>query len=147
MQPRVASRSGNALKRRSAEIIAAAAKVFAQRGYHGASTQDIADVLGMRQASLYYYFDSKDAALEAVCASGVEDYAVRAQTILLLADGVSQAEVSRRVGLRRRIVRKWAERFVDRGLLGLEDSPRSGRPPRFSPDRGDTPGQAGVRVA
>jgi AcrR family transcriptional regulator len=82
MQPRVAHRSGNALKRRSAEIIAAAAKVFAQRGYHGASTQDIADVLGMRQASLYYYFDSKDAALEAVCASGVEAYAVRAQKIL-----------------------------------------------------------------
>jgi AcrR family transcriptional regulator len=82
MQPRVAPRSGNALKRRSAEIIAAAAKVFAQRGYHGASTQDIADVLGMRQASLYYYFDSKDAALEVVCASGVEDYVVRAQKIL-----------------------------------------------------------------
>ncbi len=82
MQPRVASRSGNALKRRSAEIIAAAAKVFAQRGYHGASTQDIADVLGMRQASLYYYFESKDAALEAVCADGVADYARRAQVIL-----------------------------------------------------------------
>lgn len=82
MQTRVASRSGNAVKRRSAEIIAAAAKVFAQRGYHGASTQDIADVLGMRQASLYYYFESKDAALEAVCVSGVEDYAVRAQKIL-----------------------------------------------------------------
>jgi len=81
MQPRVVPRSGNALKRRSAEIIAAAAKVFAQRGYHGASTQDIADVLGMRQASLYYYFDSKDAALEAVCASGLADYAVRALRI------------------------------------------------------------------
>jgi CRP-like cAMP-binding protein len=67
---------------------------------------------------------------------------IRARTILLLADGVSQAEVARRVGLRRRIVRKWAERFVDRGLLGLNDAPRSGRPPRFSPDRGDTPGQA-----
>ena len=69
-------------KRRSAEVIAAAAKVFAQRGYHGATTQDIADVLGMRQASLYYYFESKDAALEAVCAAGVEDYAERAQAIL-----------------------------------------------------------------
>src|SRR5262245_32549533 len=69
-------------KRRRAEIIAAAAKVFAQRGYHGASTQDIADVLGIRQASLYYYFESKEAALEAVCADGVEDYALRAQTIL-----------------------------------------------------------------
>jgi AcrR family transcriptional regulator len=82
MQNRAASRSGDATKRRSAEIIAAAAKVFARRGYHGASTQDIADVLGMRQASLYYYFSSKDAALEAVCADGAEDYALRAQSIL-----------------------------------------------------------------
>jgi transposase-like protein len=72
---------------------------------------------------------------------------VRARTILMLADGVSQAEVARRVGLRRRIVRKWAERFMDRGLLGLEDAPRSGRPPRFSPDRGDTPRQARLRAA
>src|SRR5580692_3883355 len=62
---------------------------------------------------------------------------IRARTILLLADGVSQAEVARRVGLRRRIVRKWAERFVERGLRGLDDAPRSGRPPRFSPDRRD----------
>jgi AcrR family transcriptional regulator len=69
-------------KRRSAEIIAAAAKVFARRGYHGASTQDIADVLGMRQASLYYYLESKDAALEAVCADGIEDYGTRAQAVL-----------------------------------------------------------------
>ena len=41
--------------------------LFAERGYHGASTQAIADVLGMRQASLYYYFASKEAALELVC--------------------------------------------------------------------------------
>lgn len=72
---------------------------------------------------------------------------IRARTILMLDDGVSQAEVARRVGLRRRIVRKWAERFVDRGLLGLNDAPRSGRPPRFSPDRGNTPGQARLRAA
>jgi Winged helix-turn helix len=72
---------------------------------------------------------------------------IRARMILLLADGVSQAEVGRRVGLRRRIVRKWAERFVERGLLGLNDAPRSGRPPRFSPDRRDTPGQASLRAA
>ena len=72
---------------------------------------------------------------------------IRARTILLLADGVSQAEVSRRVGLRRRIVRKWAERFVERGLLGLDDAPRSGRPPRFSPGGGHAPRKARVRAA
>jgi len=63
--------------------------VFARRGYHGASTQDIADVLGMRQASLYYYFQSKEAALEAVCAEGVEDYALRAQRILKATDSAA----------------------------------------------------------
>ena len=77
MKPAVAQTG----RRRLAEVMDAAAKVFARRGYHGASTQDIADVLGIRQASLYYYFDSKEAALEAVCANGVEDYALRAQSV------------------------------------------------------------------
>jgi len=76
------ARAAEKPKKRHAEIVDAAAKVFAKRGYHGASTQDIADVLGIRQASLYYYFDSKEAALEAVCAEGMEDYAARAQRIL-----------------------------------------------------------------
>jgi len=70
------------VKRRAAEILAAAAKVFARRGYYGASTQDIADVLGVRQASIYYYFDSKEAALEAVCADGLVEYGTRALAIL-----------------------------------------------------------------
>jgi AcrR family transcriptional regulator len=61
-------------RRRTAEIIDAAAHVFAKRGFHGASTQDIADVLGVRQASLYYYFPSKEVALEMVCARGVEGF-------------------------------------------------------------------------
>jgi AcrR family transcriptional regulator len=61
-------------QRRSAEIIDAAARVFAERGFYGASTQDIADVLGVRQASLYYYFPSKEVALEMVCARGVEGF-------------------------------------------------------------------------
>ena len=80
--PRLAPRPAVRVKRRAAEILAAAARVFARRGYHGASTQDIADVLGIRQASLYYYFESKEAALEAVCADGAEDYVLRARAIL-----------------------------------------------------------------
>ena len=66
--------SGPGRHRRAAEIIDAAASVFARRGFHGASTQDIADVLGVRQASLYYYFPSKEVALEMVCARGVEGF-------------------------------------------------------------------------
>jgi TetR/AcrR family transcriptional regulator, cholesterol catabolism regulator len=59
-------------RRRGEEVLEAAAAVFAERGFHGASTQDIADRLGMRQASLYYYFTSKEAALEQVCVRGIE---------------------------------------------------------------------------
>ncbi len=85
MRNRTAQAHGSATatpKRRAQEILFAAAKVFARRGYHGASTQDIADVLGIRQASLYYYFESKEAALEAVCADGVADYVTRALAVL-----------------------------------------------------------------
>ena len=55
--------------------------MFAERGYHGATTQDIADVLGIRQASLYYYFPSKEVALEVVCARSVEGFLTTAQAI------------------------------------------------------------------
>jgi len=55
--------------------IRAAATVFADKGFHGASTRDIADQLGIKQGSLYYYFDSKEEALEEVCLYGIRDYA------------------------------------------------------------------------
>jgi len=67
---------------RTPEIIDAAARVFAERGYHGATTQDIADLLGIRQASLYYYLPSKEMALEIVCTRGVEDFFKAAQAIV-----------------------------------------------------------------
>ena len=68
--------------RRADEIIDAAARVFAERGYHGTSTQAIADVLGMRQASLYYYFPSKEAALELVCARGIDGFVEGAEAVM-----------------------------------------------------------------
>jgi AcrR family transcriptional regulator len=68
-------------RRRAPQIIEAAARVFAERGFYGASTQDIADVLGIRQASLYYYFPSKEGALELVCLKGVEGFFEAAKAI------------------------------------------------------------------
>jgi AcrR family transcriptional regulator len=68
--------------RRSEEIIDAAARMFAERGYHGTSTQAIADVLGMRQASLYYYFASKEAALELVCIRGTDGFVEGAEAVV-----------------------------------------------------------------
>jgi AcrR family transcriptional regulator len=68
--------------RRADEIMDAAARVFAERGYHGTTTQAIADVLGMRQASLYYYFSSKEAALEEVCARGTDGFVEGAEHVM-----------------------------------------------------------------
>jgi TetR/AcrR family transcriptional regulator, cholesterol catabolism regulator len=77
----VPSRPTAKTHRRSPEIIDAAARVFATLGYHGATTQDIADVLGIRQASLYYYLPSKEVALEIVCTLGVEDFYKTAKAV------------------------------------------------------------------
>src|SRR3954464_10631962 len=42
------------------EILDAAAELFAQRGYAATSTRLIAERVGIRQASLYYHFDTKE---------------------------------------------------------------------------------------
>ena len=61
--------------------IRAAAAVFAEHGYHGSSTRDIAERMGIQQGSLYYYFKSKEDALSEVCLFGLQDYAERMQAI------------------------------------------------------------------
>jgi AcrR family transcriptional regulator len=96
-RPTAPRRNTTGTHRRAPEIIEAAARVFAERGYHGASTQAIADVLGIRQASLYYYFASKEEALEQVCMLGVEGFVERAAAIA--GDAAPAAERIRRLVL------------------------------------------------
>ena len=69
-------------ERRYREALGVAAAVFAEKGYAGASTRDIADRLGVRQASLYYYFASKEAALAAICELGVKDFISNLERII-----------------------------------------------------------------
>lgn len=44
---------------RQSEIVDLAAEVFRKRGYDGVPLDDIADAVGLRKVSLYYYVDSK----------------------------------------------------------------------------------------
>jgi AcrR family transcriptional regulator len=53
------------------EILDAAAELFTSRGYAATSTRTIADAVGIRQASLYYHFTSKEALLEELLAGTV----------------------------------------------------------------------------
>ena len=54
--------------------------------------------------------------------------AERSRIVLAAAEGLSNAEVARRLGLHRESVRKWRGRFAEHGLDGLLDEPRPGRP-------------------
>ena len=59
-------------------------------------------------------------------------------------DDLSNQEIAAELGCNRHTVGLWRERFVARGLAGLRDDPRSGRPRSFSPLRpplGHRPGQ------
>jgi transposase/transcriptional regulator with XRE-family HTH domain len=53
----------------------------------------------------------------------------RARAVLLMADQVSGAEIARQVGYTAVQVSRIRRRFADAGIPGLEDQPRSGRPP------------------
>ena len=56
----------------------------------------------------------------------------RARILLACADGFSQQEAARQVGVRRRIVTKWCGRFRRLGLAGLADAAGRGRKPCLS---------------
>ena len=57
----------------------------------------------------------------------------RARIVLLAAEGVPLRHIGPQVGVSRTVVRDWLDRFRQRGLAGLEDLPRPGRPRRFPP--------------
>ena len=61
--------------RRRDEIMAAAKKVFARKGFHATTIADIAKEAGLAYGSIYWYFDSKDDLFHALMA--VEEYALR----------------------------------------------------------------------
>jgi len=51
-------------------LVDAAARLFADRGYHGTSMADLAEAMGVRKASLYSLTDSKQELLAAVAREG-----------------------------------------------------------------------------
>ena len=50
----------------------------------------------------------------------------RGRTILLVADGMRISDVAKTLGISRRFVYKWVQRFLQAGLEGLTDKPGRG---------------------
>jgi TetR/AcrR family transcriptional regulator, cholesterol catabolism regulator len=59
---------------RRAELTRAAARLFAEKGYHGTSVGDLAEALGLQKGSLYTHIDSKAELLWEVAREGAEAF-------------------------------------------------------------------------
>ena len=87
--------------------------------------------------------DKEKEALESDARKYTSSYykVIRAKVILLAHEGFENKEIGKRLELPRQIVSKWRKRFFEERLEGLEDLPRPGRKPGFSPsDRGGDKG-------
>lgn len=67
--------SDTAADARVAEILAAARQAFAEKGFDGASMQDLARAAGMSVGNFYRYFPSKAAIVQALIALDLEEMA------------------------------------------------------------------------
>jgi AcrR family transcriptional regulator len=66
---------------RRTELTRAAARLFAEKGYHGTSVGDLAEALGMQKASLYSHIDSKADLLWEVAREGSEAFHAALDTV------------------------------------------------------------------
>src|SRR5690606_6996049 len=56
----------------------------------------------------------------------------RARILLLLADGFTPKDISHQLQVSAPVVFKWRKRYLEAGLEGLSDLPRSGQPCKLS---------------
>lgn len=73
--PTSTSPADTAADARVAEILAAARQAFAEKGFDGASMQDLARAAGMSVGNFYRYFPSKAAIVQALIALDLEEMA------------------------------------------------------------------------
>jgi hypothetical protein len=81
------------------------------------------------------------------CTTVPNGLAQRVRVVLRYVDRHGIRQIARELCLARNTVRLWLHRFVQKRLEGFDDLPRSGRPVVFSPSRGHTLGQTGLRAA
>ena len=60
---------------------------------------------------------------------------VRAKIVLMASQGLGNDRIAARLDTPRQVVSKWRHRFYTHRLPGLDELPRGGRPPDFSPQR------------
>lgn len=82
---------------RRAEIVSAAARLFAQQGYAATSVHDIREAVGIAQGTFYWHFPSKEAVVDAVAEASA---ALGVAAIAAIADDRSIGAIERFVRVR-----------------------------------------------
>lgn len=67
---------------RRERILASAAGLFARKGVSATTVREIADEVGMLSGSLYHHFDSKEAMVDEIVASYLEDLRLRYKAVV-----------------------------------------------------------------
>jgi TetR/AcrR family transcriptional regulator, cholesterol catabolism regulator len=67
---------------RRSEVVAAAAELFAERGYDGTSISELTAATGLAAGGLYHYIEGKDDLLIAICDELLEPLLARAREIV-----------------------------------------------------------------
>jgi AcrR family transcriptional regulator len=83
------------------KFIRGAAELFSKHGYESTTTRDLATLLGMERATLYYHVEGKEDLLYAICKSSIEQLAndVREAT-----EGISDPLAQLQVGIQTHVV-------------------------------------------
>jgi AcrR family transcriptional regulator len=68
--------------RRQQEVVATAARLFAERGYQATSMSDLTAATGLAAGGLYHYIDSKEHLLLLICDALMEPLLARAREIV-----------------------------------------------------------------
>ncbi|MCW2904549.1 MAG: TetR family transcriptional regulator [Streptosporangiaceae bacterium] len=80
-RPRAVARPRTGLTPRE-EVLAAAAELFTEQGYAATTTREVAERAGIRQASIYHYFTSKEEILASLLESTVHPSLEAARTLM-----------------------------------------------------------------
>lgn len=70
------------MSNRRAELLALAAKMFAERGYGQTTVRDIADAAGILSGSLYHHFDSKESMVDEILRGFLDELFTRYHEIV-----------------------------------------------------------------
>lgn len=113
----------NAAEERGLEILASIRQAFAEKGFDGASMQDLARAAGMSVGNFYRYFPSKAAIVEAMCGYDLAEIQSEFAEI--------QSSATPMAALRERILMHFGEEGMKDGQLWAEITAAAIRKPEI----------------